>query len=503
MKTLKVTSRTISLELDNNSPYEVDGEYEIYLNHQLLRKETRNVFTITGLKPKTAYEIKVGKEGKKIVTLNETACLNVLDFHAAGDGVHDDTAMIQAAIACCPKMGTVFLPKGTYLISSIFLKSDMLFYLDEGAKIITKYERSDYPILPGTVGGYHFGIWEGSFVDNFASAINIIDAENVSIAGAGEIDEQATKGDWYINHREKKIAWRGYGIYIANSKNVDCIGFYIHDTPSWNIHPFLSRNLTFINLKIENPTHMPTTDGIDPDCCERVLICGCSFDVGDDCIAIKSGTIELAKSLKQPSCNIIIRNNLMNRGHGAVVFGSEASGGIKDVLVEQCIFRNTDRGFRIKTRRGRGCIGSIDRITFQNIVMEKVKVPFVINMFYNMGPAGGHEEYVWTTEPMPFDDTTPVLGHFKFSNMKCTDVGYAAGVFLGLPESMIAGIELENIHFSYDENCKSGCPVMIEHPFELKNAGLYCFNVGKIITNHVTFENVIGNEIIIPDGKEF
>lgn len=502
MNLLAVTSRTISIELNNENPYYSNEEFSITLNGQFLRNEKCNVFTIYDLEPDSSYKIEAA--GKKLVvkTNKESACLNVLDFHAKADGLADDTAPIQAAIACCPKNGCVYLPKGTYLISTIFLKSNMLLYLAKEAKIIAKYNRAELPILPGTIEGYHFGTWEGSFVDRFASTITAIGLERVSIAGEGEIDEQASLGDWYQNHREKRIAWRGAGIYLKDCSEAQLIGLYIHDTPSWNVHPFLSNDLKFINLRLENPVSMPTTDGLDPDCCSNVLIAGCSFNVGDDCIALKSGALELAKEVRRPCKNITIRNNYMAAGHGGVVFGSECSGGIQNVIVEQCIFDHTDRGLRIKTRRGRGCVGSIDKITFQNIIMTGVKVPFVINMYYNMGPAGGHEEYVWTQKRLPVDEKTPIVGHFRFSNMTCTEVGYAAGVFLGLPESMIAGIEFENISFSYDSTIDADCPVMVEHPFKLKNAGLYCLNVGKIMTKHVTFSGVCGDEIDIQDMEE-
>ena len=255
-------------------------------------------------------------------TLKETVALNIKDFNAIGDGISDDTVKIQAAIACCPKNGTVYIPKGTYLISCIFLKSDMMLYFESGAKIITKHERNDYPILPGEVDNFNFGTWEGSMVSNFASSITAINVSNLVIAGDAEIDENAHLGDWYINHRVKRIAWRGYGMYFKDCNNVSVIGIYIHNTPSWNIHPFFSNNLKFLNMRIENNPNMPTTDGLDPDCCNEILIAGCKFNVGDDCIAIKSGTLDLAKKFRCPSSNIIIRNNLMEKGHGGVVFGS-------------------------------------------------------------------------------------------------------------------------------------------------------------------------------------
>lgn len=501
MKILSITSRTITIELNNREPYFAREEFDIYLNSNFLRKEITNVFTIYDLNPNTTYNIEVGGEKQKITTASESLCLNIKEFNAVGDGMADDTIKIQAAIACCPKNGCVYIPKGTYLISCIFLKSDMLLYFEKGSKIITKYNRMDYPILPEEKEGYSFGTWEGSMVAGFASSITAIGCSNLHIAGLGEIDEQASLGDWYQNHREKRIAWRGFGMYFKDCSYVEVIGIYIHDTPSWNVHPFFSKHLKFLNLRIENPVSMPTTDGLDPDCCEDCLIAGCKFNVGDDCIAIKSGTYELAKKYKQHSSNIIIRNNCMAAGHGGVVLGSELSGGITHIHVEQCIFMNTDRGLRIKTRRGRGRIGAIDNITFDNIFMDGVKTPFVINMYYNMGSESGHDEYVWTKKSQKVTELTPMLGRFKFSNMVCKNVGYAAGVFLGLPEAPIQGIELENIHFSYDANCEAGYPVMIEHNFKLKNAGLYCLNIGKIYTKNVTYEGLIGESIIFEEEE--
>lgn len=496
MKILSITSRTITIELNNKEPYFAKEEFEIYLNSNFLRKEITNVFTIYDLKPSTTYSIEACGEKQKVTTEAESLCLNIREFNAVGDGITDDTVKIQAAIACCPKDGCVYIPKGTYLISCIFLKSDMFLYFEEGSKIITKFDRMEYPILPEEKEGYSFGTWEGSMVAGFASSITAIGCSNVRIAGLGEIDEQASLGDWYQNHREKRIAWRGFGMYFKDCSYIEVIGIYIHDTPAWNVHPFFSKHLKFLNMRIENPVSMPTTDGLDPDCCEDCLIAGCKFNVGDDCISIKSGTYELAKKYKRASARITIRNNYMTAGHGGVVFGSELSGGITHVYVEQCIFKNTDRGLRIKTRRGRGRIGTIDNITFNNIYMDGVKTPFVINMYYNMGAEGGHDEYVWTKKPQKVTELIPILGHFKFSNMICKNVGYAAGVFLGLPEAPIQGIELENIQFSYDSNCEEGYPVMIEHNFKLKNAGLYCLNIGKIYTKNVTYEGLIGKNII-------
>ena len=504
MKVLAITSRTITLELENDLPYYAQKKFDVFLNSKFLYKEERNVFTIFDLEPNTLYVIDVLDEKLKIKTNPESMLLNVKDFNALGDGVSDDTVKIQAAIACAKPDACIYFPEGIYLVSALFLKSDLTIYLSKNAKLIAKYNRNDIPVLPGGYNDYDYGSWEGSITSTFSSIITAIDCKNLIIAGLGEIDSQAYLGDWYNNHHDKRIAWRGFGMYFKDCENVTVIGTYIHDTPAWNIHPFFSKHLKFLNMRIENPTDKSTTDGIDPDCCDDVLIAGCYFKVGDDCIALKSGTFELAKKFNRPTTNITIRNNLMTEGHGGVVFGSESSSGISNVIIEKCLFQNTDRGFRIKTRRGRGRVGTIDNVSFSNIYMENVLTPFVINMFYNMGPAGGHEEYVWTEEKLPITEKTPYVGAFSFENITCLGCSYAAGVFLGLPEEPIKGIGFKNVKFSFNGDAEAGYPVMIEKKFKALKRGLVCYNVDKVELEEVSFEGIIGDELLrlksIKDG---
>ncbi len=496
MKILNITSRSVTLELENNNPYYSSLEFGIYVNGKFIKNENRNVFTIYDLEPNTEYEIKA----LDIINIKtkEEQSIYLSSFNPYKDGVHDDTHFIQSAIMVTPRNATLIIERGTYLVTSLYLKSDINIYFEKGAKLISSINRRDYPIHSAETG---IGVWEGNETNNFASTLNFIDVDNVAIYGEGEIDGNALEGDWYINHRVQNIAWRGHSVFTANSSNIDIIGLYIHNTQAWAIHPYKSNNINFYNLNIENTPSMPTTDGIDPDMCSNVEIKGCYFSVGDDCIAIKSGTYELAKKYKLACSNITIENNLMSLGHGGVVFGSESSGGIYNVVVKKCIFKNTDRGLRIKTRRGRGNIGQIDNIIFDNIIMDNVLTPFVINSYYNMGPAGGHTEYVWTTKKLEVDEYTPILGKFHFSNMKCTNVEYAAGVFLGLPEMPIKEVSFDNVEFKYKEDAKEGKPCMMEHPYTMKKSGIYCLNVENLKLNNVKFDGQIGLEYIKEESK--
>ena len=209
---------------------------------------------------------------------------------------------------------------------------------------------------------------------------------------------------------------------------------------------------------------------------------------------IKAGKIYMGKTYKTPSSNFNIRNCSMNFGHGAVVLGSEMSGGIKNINVRQCLFNQTDRGLRIKTRRGRGKQAVIDGITFENIKMDDVLTPLVVNMFYFCDP-DGHSEYVWSKEKLPVDDRTPYLGKFVFKDIECKNVNVAAGTFYGLPEQPIESITIQNVSFEYSKNPVAGVPAMMDFLDPMKGQGLIFNYVNQVKLENVTFDGVSSDEV--------
>lgn len=498
-------SRSLSIELINESCYYTEEQYDVLVNGEVvLSKQNLNVVSIYNLEPNTNYFITIvfKSETVRIVytTKPEFVTLNVKSFGAKGDGVTDDTLFIQAAINACPKNGRVFIPAGTYSVCPLFLKSDITIELDEQAHLLGDTDRTKYPVLPGMTlltdesDDYNLGSWEGNPLDCFASIITGIEVSNVNIIGKGIIDGNAQKGDWWIDVRTKRIAWRPRGVFLVRCNNISFQGVTVTNTPSWNLHPYFSEDIHFIDMKLISPKTSPNTDGCDPESCKNVDIIGVHFSVGDDCIAIKSGKIYMGRKYKKPSENFTIRNCSMNFGHGAVVLGSEMAGGIKDIKVSNCIFNETDRGLRIKTRRGRGRDAVIDGITFENIRMINVLTPLVINMFYFCDP-DGKTEYVWSKEKLPVDDRTPYLGEFHFKDMTCTGVNVAAGAFYGLPEQPIKKVTLENISFSYSAEPKAGVPAMMTGLDPMSNRGLIFNNVEEVVINNVKLNNNLTNEI--------
>ncbi len=503
-----VTPRSMTIELVNNDIYYSKNPYKVLLNGEIvIDKGEKNIFSLYGLTPDTNYDITVEnlttnhKTTISQLTQMEHVRLNIKKFGAVGDGVHLDSIAIQAAIMACPKDGTVVIPKGDYYCTPIFLKSDMTIEIEKDATIYGHIDRAFYPIMPGytvttdETDEYYLGTWEGNPLDKFASLITGINVENVNIVGEGTINGNGSNGDWWHNPKQKKGAWRPRTIFLNGCKNVLLQGLTVTNSPAWTIHPFLSESLRFVDLKIHNLKDSSNTDGIDPESCSNVDIIGVEFSVGDDCIAIKSGKLYMGKKLKRPAEDINIRNCMMKYGHGAVVFGSEMAGGVKNIHVSQCIFKETDRGLRIKTRRGRGEDGIIDGITFKNIHMDNVLTPFVINMFYFCDP-DGKSEYVWSKDKLPVDEWTPYLGKFTFKDITCHNCEHAAGYFHGLPEQPIKEIVLDNIELDFAADASSGRPAMMSFVEDVSKLGLFSENVESLVLNKVQIKGQIGDEII-------
>jgi len=161
----------------------------------------------------------------------------------------------------------------------------------------------------------------------------------------------------------------------------------IVNSPMWEIHPVLCVNVTVRGVSITS--HGPNNDGCDPESCRDVLIERCTFDTGDDCIALKSGRNEDGRRLHTPIENVIIRDCEMRDGHGGVVIGSEVSGGARNIFAERCRMDSPrlDRVLRFKTNSVRG--GIIERVAMRQITVGQVADAVVAaDFFYEEGDGG-------------------------------------------------------------------------------------------------------------------
>ncbi|MBR1820986.1 MAG: glycoside hydrolase family 28 protein [Clostridia bacterium] len=502
MKLLYVSARSCAVLVDEEGDYRARRAVSLTLNGADVDVEGRSVESIFGLKPDTDYVLAAWEDGSMreeiaFRTEPEICTLNVRRFGAVGDGVHDDTAALQAAILCCPAGGRVLIERGAYRTGPLFLKSHITVELKGDAELRLATDRARFPILPGmtpaenAAGEVLLGSWEGNPLDCFAAALNGIGVEDVRLIGEGLIDGRAQYGDWWLDPKAKRGAFRGRLLYLRDCRDITVQGLRFRNSPSWNLHPAFSENLTFINIGVDAPADSPNTDGFDPESCRNVRVYGARFSVGDDCVAIKSGKLYMGKKYRRPCEDIDIAYCAMLRGHGGVTIGSEMSGGVRNVRVRRCLMRGNDRGLRIKTRRGRGDSGVIDDIRFEDVRMEGVRAPLVVNCLYFCDP-DGHAEWVQSREPRPADGTTPTVGEVRFERVRATDCEVCAAYLLGLPERPVAGVTLRDCEFAFAAEGDSMRPAMADGVEECLRRGVIARYVKRLSLENVRVQGVEG-----------
>ena len=173
------------------------------------------------------------------------------------------------------------------------------------------------------------------------------------------------------------------------------------------------------------------------------------------------------------------------------------------MTVEDCIFRRTDRGLRIKTRRGRGEDAILDGITFRNIDMDHVMTPFVVNAFYFCDP-DGKTEYVQSRDAYPVDERTPILRRFTFEDIEAHNCHVAAAWFDGLPEQKIEEINLRDITVDFAKDPRAGVPAMSSGVEPCVKKGIYARNVQHLVLKNVKISGQDGEvlEAIAVDKLE-
>ncbi|MBR2528365.1 MAG: glycoside hydrolase family 28 protein [Blautia sp.] len=525
IQVLFLTARSCVLEIPDGGLYETLIPWEIWLNGKYYMTTRKVITNLFGLKPDTDYRVEVSAgaggddpavtaagrpktqaaslniEGCEFTTLMESVTLNVRDFGAKGDASTDDTLAIQTAIAACPPDGRVLIPKGIYRFHCLQLKSNLNLCMEKGAVLSAFTDEEALPMLPGVIqtwdekGEYNLSTWEGNPLPGRAGLISGFYADQVVLYGEGVIDGCAGFENWWRRDRIKRLPARPRLFFLNHCSNVTVQGLTFTNSPSWTIHPYFSDHLAFYGTCVKNPADSHNTDGLDPESCEDVKIIGMYFSVGDDCIAIKSGKIYMARKYGVPSQKLLVRQCLLQDGHGAVTIGSEMAGGVLDLKVEDCVFRRTDRGLRIKTRRGRGERAVVDRILFKNIRMEEVLTPIVVNSFYFCDP-DGHTSYVQSREAFPVDERTPRIGSLRFEGLTCENTHVQAAYVEGLPEQKIEEVSLKDVAIRFAGEPKAGISAMTEGVTEGSRQGFFAANIKTLRMESVCIEGQSGEKLI-------
>ena len=416
--------------------------------------------------------------------------VNLRDYGAVGDGIVLNTEAFAKAIDALSSQGggRLVVPAGVWFTGPVVMKSNIDLHLEMGAVILFSADEALYPIIETS--------FEGLDTRRCLSPLYANGCQNIAITGQGVIDgngqywrpvkrgkvtddqwkevisrpgglvskkdywvpsqgyaDAEKKADMNVVKADSEAEWNSYKrflrpvmVSLVNCKNVLLQGVIFQNSPAWNIHPLMCENIIIDNILARNPAYAQNGDALDLESCKNALIVNSKFDAGDDGICIKSGKDKDGRRRGRPCENVVVSGCTVFAGHGGFVVGSEMSGGVRNILVNNCQFLGTDVGLRFKSTRGRG--GIVENIYIHNVSMTDIKTDAItFNMYYGgksvaeMLADGDNPD---NTTKAPVTEETPIFRNIDIQDIVCNGAGRAME-FNGLPEMPIQGINLKNI----------------------------------------------------------
>lgn len=459
--------------------------------------------------------------------------VSVKDFGGVGDGVTLNTGAFAKAMKHLSDKGGGHLdvPAGIWLTGPIEILSNCDLHVTPNAVIIFDPDRDLYPIIQT--------VFEGLDTRRCESPVHAEGARNISITGGGVLDgsgeawrmvkkSKLTDGEWRklvasggIVSRDGRIWYPDEGfekatmfsnmnvpsvdltaeqwneiksflrpnmVSLRNCENVLLEDCSFQNSPCWNVHPLMCKNLIVNRVNIRNPYYSQNGDAIDVDSCENVLITNSTFDAGDDGICIKSGKDADGRRRARPCKNLIVDNCTVFHGHGGFTVGSEMSGGVENIKVSNCRFLGTDVGLRFKSKRGRG--GVVKNIYINDIYMKDILADAILfDLFYggkSAVEAAAEKDETVNVPAVPVDETTPEFRDIYISNVCCNGASKAM-LFNGLPEMPVTNINVSDCTITADE----GITLRNSQDITFKNVKCYPEKGDAITTLRVkNFNNI-------------
>ena len=397
--------------------------------------------------------------------------VSIVDFGAIPGGQVKNTQAFAAAIDHLSALGggRVEIPSGQWLTGPIRLKSKIELHTQPDTVVVFSSDREDY--LPAVLT-----LFEGVRCYTFSAQLYAESCHDIAVTGKGTFDGRGYEW-WYLaviregvedlyaaGEAQRPVEQRVYdtdeqGIRPGLLHFIDCRNVTIEDatftfSPFWTVHPAWCENIIVRGITVKNPwAYAPNTDACNLEGCSRGLIDGVYADTGDDAVCLKSGRDRDGRTVGRPCENIVVRNVVAFRSHGGITVGSETSGGIRNILVENCDFQKSLIGIWIKTSHERGNV--IENIEYHNIRMGHLRDHAVcITMGYYVD---GNKE-----GPKP---NMPTIRNISIEGVQCE--GAATAVLL----EGVSGHPLQDVSLK-DVRCKSDKPFSARHVENLRIEGV-------------------------------
>lgn len=363
------------------------------------------------------------------------------DYGAISDTSQLSTVAIQKAIDACAQAGggTVTFRAGAYKTGALFLKSGVNLIIDKKVTLYASTDFSDYPLISTRIAGIEME-WPAAF-------INAIDVENAALSGEGTLDGQGSfcwDKYWAMRaeYEPQGLRWivdydcqRVRGILVSNSQHVTLQDFTLERTGFWGIQILYSTHCTVQRVDVCNNIggHGPSTDGVDIDSSQYILVEGCDIDCNDDNFCLKAGRDADGLRVNRPTCYVVIRDCIARKGSGLLTCGSETSGGIYNVLAYDMKAYGTSAAMRLKSALNRG--GYVNRIYMTRVEVQDVRTVLEADLNWNPSYSYSTLPEAFNGKPLPPHWTkmlTPVepvekgYPHFSdvyFSHVKAVNAG--------------------------------------------------------------------------------
>ncbi|KAG9156969.1 hypothetical protein Leryth_009009 [Lithospermum erythrorhizon] len=363
--------------------------------------------------------------------------VSVLEFGAVGDGETVNTVAFQNAIfylnSFADKGGAqLYVPAGKWLTGTIDLISHLTLFLEKDAVILGSQDYNHWDIID-PLPSYGCGIeHQGARYRSLITGNNLNDV--VITGNNGTIDGQGSVW-WELFNSHSLNYSRPHLVEFIGSTDVVVSNLTFINAPSWNIRPVYCSNVIVQNITVHAPSESPYASGVVPDSSEHVCIENSNISTSYDAIALKSGWDEYGIAYDKPVTNVHIRGvHLQSIIGSGIAFGSEMSGGISNVLVEDFQVLDSFIGVELKTSRGRG--GYI-----KDIVISKASMENVQQAIKATGLIGTHPDDKYDLSALPS------VSDITFKDIVGTGIT-TVGNFTGISESPFTCIRLSNILFS-------------------------------------------------------